>query len=158
MLQGAVLVGTEEEVDGVLTVGIGDASGELYLEAYVGHSQRHEALHHFGLYALGGFGSLGSQGVSQSAAFSRGLVNLALKLKQTVVDILDVAQLALEVVAHGDELANALHVIFLFEVVDLVETAVDHVEVGRIEIHLFQLAAYLLGDVLEFDICRLHAR
>ena len=124
----------------------------MYLEAYVGHSQRHEALHHFGLYALGGFGSLGSQGVSQSAAFSRGLVNLALKLKQTVVDILDVAQLALEVVAHGDELANALHVIFL------VETAVDHVEVGGIEIHLFQLAAYLLGDVLEFDICRLHAR
>ena len=91
-------------------------------------------------------------------AFCSGLIHLQLQLVEPLVDIVDVAQLALQFVVHGNQFANSLCMIFLFKTVYLVETVVDRVEVGRIEVHLLQLSAYLLCNVLEFDICRLHAR
>ena len=47
--------------------------------------------------------------------------------------------------------------VFLLKVVELVETVVDGIHLCGVEVDALQMAAHLLGDVLEFDVTAVDA-
>ena len=47
--------------------------------------------------------------------------------------------------------------VFLLEVIELVETVVDGIHLCGVEVDALQMAAHLLGDVLEFDVTAVDA-
>ncbi len=47
--------------------------------------------------------------------------------------------------------------VFLLQVVDAVEAGVDGVELRRFEVDAVKMAVHLLSNVLQFDVCGVHA-
>ena len=46
--------------------------------------------------------------------------------------------------------------VFLFQVVELVQSVVDDIQLVGVEIHLFHLTADFLRDIFQFDIRAVH--
>ena len=77
------------------------------------HPQRYQATLHLLLYSLGSLLSHLRQHVGLSLRLLHGGSSLSLQLSQRLVAILNVRELATQVLLQGYQLVHALHLIFL---------------------------------------------
>ena len=73
-------------------------------------------------------------------------------LCQLFVTVLYIRELTLDLVTLGNQFCHRLHMIFLFEVIERVESAINPVQFCGIKIYAFKLAADLGREILHLDI------
>ena len=143
-------VGTEEEGHLVLSTDIEWFLGHLDAELHIGHTQGHQSSLHFFLYLLGCLCAQLGQCLCCFLSLSELSCQLLLQFCQGLVAVLDAPQLYLQFVALCYQFLDCLHVVFLLQVIELVESVVDGIQLSRIKVYMFHLTADLLCDILQF--------
>ena len=134
-------VGTEEESNLILSAGSERPFCHLDAEAHVGHTQRNQSGLHLFLYLFGCFRAQLRQCVGSFLCLHLQLYEFLLKFFQCLVAVLDTIQLQFQFVTFRNQFLNCLHVVFLFQIVEFVQTVVDDIQLVWIKIHVFDIAA-----------------
>ena len=143
-------VGREQEGYCVLSVLAQLAFLDVHLEAHIGHTQWHQSLAELLFYGFAGLLAQFGQGVGLLLAFGFQLLAFGFQFCQSLVAILNVAQLLPQLVALTNQLLNRFGVVFLFQFVDAVQTGIDLLQFRGVEVGIFQHRAHLVGNVLQF--------